>query len=305
MSLALLFPGQGTQHPAMLSWLDAEPAARDALVLLSATLGADWRSRLADETWSSSNMVAQSLLTGLGIAAWNCVAPGIPGPVVCAGYSVGELPAFCAAGVFDAPTAMQLARDRAAAMDRSVAGQDTGLMAVQGVGQHIIEAACARHMVAVAIDQGTDRFVLGGLSAALLQTEMDLTTRGARCTRLAVRVASHTSCVSEATREFAKRLEAMVFQTPRTGLVCNLTGAAVRGAAELKCALAGQIASTVRWSECMEWIAERRVTCVLELGPGSSLAKLWNERHPDVPARSVDEFRSAAAVIRWVQTTLN
>jgi [acyl-carrier-protein] S-malonyltransferase len=57
-------------------------------------------------------------------------------------------------------------------------------------------------------------------------------------------------------------------------------------------------------TECMQWIAERRVACVLEVGPGSSLAKLWNESHPNVPARSIDEFRSAEAVIRWVQASL-
>lgn len=304
MSLALLFPGQGTQHPAMLSWLDHEPEAGCALALLSAALGPDWRSRLDDQNWSSSNTVAQSLLTGLGIAAWECVAPYIPRPAICAGYSVGELPAFCAAGVFDAPVAMQLARNRAEAMERSVAGQDTGLMAVQGVGQPIIEVVCARYEVAVAIRQGADRFVLGGLSAALRRAEEDLTTRGVRCTRLAVRVASHTSWVAAAAHDFARQLETVTFQRPRTALVCNLNGAGVSIAAELKCALAQQIASTVRWNECMEWIVERRVACVLEVGPGSSLSKLWNESHPDVPARSIDEFRSAEAVIRWVQAAL-
>ncbi len=304
MSLALLFPGQGAQHPAMLSWLDHEPAARDTLALIDAGLGADWRSRLEDQTWSSSNTVAQPLLTGLAIAAWRCLAPHVPNPIVCAGYSVGELPAFCVADVFDAPTAMRLAQVRAAAMERSVAGQDTGLMAVQGVGQKIIEAACARHAVAVAIRQGADRCVLGGLSVALAQAETDLASRCARCTRLAIRVASHTSWVAAAARDFARQLEAIEFQTPRAALVCNLTGTAVRAAAELKRALAGQIENTVRWDECMESIAERRVACVLEVGPGSNLSKLWNESYPDVPARSVDEFRSAEAVLRWVQATV-
>jgi [acyl-carrier-protein] S-malonyltransferase len=257
MSLALLFPGQGTQHPAMLSWLDTEPAAREALALLAAALGPDWRGRLDDP--SSSNTVAQSLLTGLCIAAWNCVAPYLPGPAICAGYSVGELPAFCAASVFDSATAIRLAHERAAAMDRSVAGRDTGLMAVQGVGRPGIDAACARHALEVAIDQGADPFVLGGLSIALMQAETDLAARGARCTRLAVRVASHTSWVAAAAHDFAGQLEAMTFQTPRVPLVCNLTGTAVRGAAEPARSLGRP------QTPCVErlhgWIAERRVAC--------------------------------------------
>jgi hypothetical protein len=45
MSLALLFPGQGTQHPAMLQWLDDQPEAADVLGRLIAQLGGDWRRR--------------------------------------------------------------------------------------------------------------------------------------------------------------------------------------------------------------------------------------------------------------------
>jgi [acyl-carrier-protein] S-malonyltransferase len=50
----------------------------------------------------------------------------------------------------------------------------------------------------------------------------------------------------------------------------------------------------------MDAIAERRVRRVLELGPGTTLARLWNARHPAIPARAIDEFRSPAAAARWV-----
>jgi [acyl-carrier-protein] S-malonyltransferase len=45
----------------------------------------------------------------------------------------------------------------------------------------------------------------------------------------------------------------------------------------------------------------RRVGCVLEIGPGAALARMWNQRFPDVPARSVDEFRSRSAIVDWVK----
>lgn len=304
MSLALLFPGQGTQHAGMLAWLDDCPEAAESLGLLAAQLGADWRSRLDDAQWANRNAVAQPLLTGLGLAAWQCVAARLPAPAVIAGYSVGELPAFCVAGVFDARVAMSLARERAAAMERSAAGHATGLLAVHGIGPSAVAGVCRRHGLAVAIRLAADRVVLGGLSAALCDAEAGLAAQGIRCTRLAVNVASHTPWMSAAATEVAHWLEPVAFSQPRATLVCNHDGAAERDAAALRLALAGQIARTVPWDHCMDAIAERRVRCVLEVGPGSSLARLWSERHPGIPARSVDEFRSAVAVARWVAATL-
>ena len=55
MTLALLFPGQGTQHPSMLAWLDHRPEAAATLKLMEVHLGSDWRARLGDEAWASHN----------------------------------------------------------------------------------------------------------------------------------------------------------------------------------------------------------------------------------------------------------
>ncbi len=304
MSLALLFAGQGTQHATMLPWLEACPEAAPGLARVTAQLGADWRGRLADAPWAECNAVAQPLLTGLSLAAWQCLAQGMPPPAVVAGYSVGELAAFCVAGVFSAADAMALAVYRAAAMDRSAAGLDTGLLSVQGLHAKALQAACTRHGLALAIRLAPDRAVLGGLSTALVAADLELAAGGARCTRLPVRVASHTPWMSAAAVEFEARLGAVALSAPRATLVCNHIGTAERDPGRLKQLLARQIASTVLWDSCMDAIAERRVRCVLEVGAGQALTKLWRDRHPDIPARSVDEFRSAQAIARWVNTAL-
>lgn len=304
MALALLFPGQGTQHPQMLRWIDDDPDAAPALALLAARVGPHWRDRLADPDWAQGNRVAQALLTGLSLAAWHCLAATLPAPAVIAGYSVGELPAFSAAGVFDAATALRLADRRAEAMERSVAGLDTGLLAVQGLGAPDIGRACAQYGLALAIRLAPDRVVLGGTIEALQRAQDGLDPRGAHCTRLAVHVASHTPWVAAAVDDFARDLAGVDFAAPRAALVCNLGASMPRRGDALKQALAGQIAHTVPWDACMDAIAERRVRCVLEVGPGSTLSRLWNEREPGVPARSVDEFRSAGAVRRWVAAVM-
>jgi [acyl-carrier-protein] S-malonyltransferase len=304
VTLALLFPGQGTQQPAMLPWLEQQAASAPTLAAMSQLIGADWRSRLADRAWASANRVAQCLITGTAIAAWQSLAELLPKPGVIAGYSVGELAAFCAAGVFDAATALALAVDRAEAMSASVAGKATGLLAVSGLSGEEVARTCARLGLAIAIRLGADKHIVGGLDPALEAAQSEWTANGANCTRLAIALASHTPLMAAAAASFALRLEPLQLAPPTTPLVSNFSASTLRRPVDLAAALAGQIAATVHWDACMDAVAERRPRCVIEVGPGTTLSRQWNERHTDIPARSADEFRSPAALARWVQGVL-
>ncbi|CAN5290526.1 malonate decarboxylase subunit epsilon [soil metagenome] len=303
MSLALLFPGQGVQHAAMLTWLDGEPLAEP--VLAGMGLGDDWRVRMADETWASSNRVAQPLMTGVALATWAVLAPHLPKPTMVAGYSVGELAAFSVAGMFGAEEALQLAHQRAALMDRCNGTAPGGLVAVSGIRVAALDSLLTHFELAVAIRLGADRCVLGGSLAALAAVGPELVMRGAELKPLNVRLPSHTSAMANAALDFAELLAPMDWPGSASAIViCNLDGAGRRESAGLKKALAGQIDHTVEWERCMTTLAERRPRCVLEVGPGSSLTRMWAARWPDVPVRSVDEFHSAPAVVAWVHAML-
>jgi len=304
VGLALLFPGQGTQHPQMLPWLDHEPAALPLLGQLQAALGADWRSRLADPAWSTSNTVAQPLLVGIELAAWACLAPLLPAPVAVAGYSVGELAAYSAAGVLDGATALALAQARATAMDHSAGTQALGMAAVRDLPLAATLAWCARHGLALAIRLGPDRAVVGGPVDALQAAGLDPAVAGGRVTPIGVKIASHTPWMRDAVTAFASQLASIALRPARAPVACNLTGAATRQPVELARCLAQQIAAPVLWDLCLESVAERGVRCVLEVGPGTTLSAMWRAHAPGIPARSVDEFRSAHAVAEWVTQSL-
>ena len=299
MTIALLFPGQGTQHAAMLPWLEAEPAARPVLDRLATVLGTDWRVRLADAGWSQSNAVAQPLLTGSSVAAWTALARGLPRVVAVAGYSVGELAACVAAGMLDADDAMTLAARRAAAMDACAADGAAGLLGVSDVGAEDVAAACARWGLEIAIRTGERRCILGGPTLALAQAATSLAERGAKTTPLGVRVASHTRAMRAAVPALAQALAQAHWHAPRVAWVAGITGTVLREAADVQRVLAEQVATTVRWDACMDAVAERRPDAVLEVGPGTTLARLWRERHAAIPVRSCDEFASAAQVLDW------
>jgi [acyl-carrier-protein] S-malonyltransferase len=288
----------------MLPWLDDAPDAQPVLQQMAHRIGSDWRARLSDPQWATANRVAQVLVTGTALAAWAAVARRVPVPVAVCGYSVGELAASAAAGLFDDGTALALADARAESMDRSVEGLATGLLAIHDMPLDDIRALCDSHGLAIAIRLGADRAIVGGLVSSLDAAKGRLAVDGRRCTPIDARIASHTPWMASAARAFAERLAAVPLRSAGPAVVCNFTGAATRAPRVVAQCLAGQIASTVLWDACMETLAERAVTCVLEVGPGTSLSALWRGRYPHVPARSVDEFRSAEAAGAWVIRSL-
>lgn len=295
MSYALVFSGQGMQHPAMLSWLGSDTLLQE----MEGELGADWRERLADPDLAGRNAHAQLLLTTLALTAWTELAPHLPPPSAIAGYSVGELAAFAAAGVVDPSTAIELARQRAALMDRDAEGCASGLLALSGLDPEALERICSDFGLMVAIRNDPTSVIVGGLRAQLAPAAEAAQRLGGNSTLLNVALASHTHWMREAAKDFEARLETLPFARPAVPLFSNF-GGRVRDAAHARQALARQIDHCARWDECMEGVASRRVDCVLEIGPGQALARMWNQRFPEIPARSADEFRSLAGVVGWV-----
>lgn len=297
MGLGLLFSGQGGQHAQMLPWLDP-----GALVdRVNQTLGvADWRCALQDPSWGARNRNAQVLLTGLALAAWAQLSPWLPAPLALAGYSVGELAAFSAAGVFCAEKAIDLAAQRANVMDRCATSGEQGLLAVTGLTGVAIDSLCADAGVELAIRVAADAAVLGGAKLALADAEARAVAQGAKCTLLNVAVASHTSVMRPAAQAFAQTLRGAALSPPKLALFSNAAADRITSTEHAAAALAQQIAQTVQWAACLDAVHDRRPSCVVEIGPGSALATMWNRRFPDVPARCVDEFRSMSAVRAWV-----
>lgn len=297
MSFALLFSGQGTQHTAMLPWL-----ADDALVHRTRdALGVpDWRVALQDAEWSVRNRNVQILLTGMALAAWNQLAPQLPAPAAIAGYSVGELAAFSAAGVYDADTAIELAGQRADLMDACTAQAPGGLLSISGLPAADIERLVTDAACHVAIRLDPQSLIAGGEEETLNKLLADALSKGASCTRLKVKVPSHTPLMQAAADAFAKLLASTALRAPGGVLFANALPR-VDNAAQAAQALSSQISRTVEWDACLQSLEARRVSCVLEIGPGAALSAMWNRRHPETPARSIDEFRSAASIVNWVQ----
>ena len=298
--LAVLCPGQGAQHPGMLTITGYDRAAAEVLRAATSALGDDPSAWVADSDMRFENQCAQPLICISQLAWWAALRERVPAPIACAGYSVGELSAYAVADALDAAALALLARERARSMGASVGNQPGGVIALRGLSRAGATEICAgkRAFVAIVIDESA--FVIGGTQSALELVREAAVRRGVQVTCLRVGIASHTPLLAAAATEFREKLECSPLRAPERPVVAGIDGSWVFTRERAVNVLSEQIAKTIEWSRCVDALYERGCRVFLELGPGAALSKMVSKRLKRVEARSVDEFRDADAITAWV-----
>jgi [acyl-carrier-protein] S-malonyltransferase len=302
--LAILCPGQGGQHPGMFDLALSDPATAAAL----AGWGVEQAAGLAPQALPDSpealhdNRVAQPLVVAATLAMWQALRADLPAPALVAGYSIGELAAYGVAGALAPADVVSLAAQRAALMDACVeANQPHGMLAVSGLEEGALQALLPAGALYIAIDTGEASFIVAGLRDALTGLAAACEQRGVHATWLPVKVASHTPLMRTAARKFQPLLAAAPWSEPAFPLLSGTSANPVYERSQALHALTDQIETRIRWSACMDAIAEAGVTVALELGPGAALSRMLRERHAHIEARSASEFRSLAGLTGWLR----
>jgi [acyl-carrier-protein] S-malonyltransferase len=264
-----------------------------------------------------ANRHAQAMVVGYGVAAWAALAPQLPRPNLVAGYSVGELTAYGVAGSLAMPDLRRLTDKRAEWMDfaaAQLADQAQGLLALSGVAWAGLLPLFAQHQVYLAIDNGAQSCVLGGMHTELAAVAQAATGLGARTQSLAVTVAAHTPLMFDAVSPWLADLRTAAWSAPMCPVLAGISAEQVPGQGQGQWQnqwqkqwqkqalqnLAQQLATPIRWADNMDALAEAGVNVALELGPGNALARMMQTRHPQIACRSLSDFRTIAAAVQWV-----
>jgi [acyl-carrier-protein] S-malonyltransferase len=255
---------------------------------------------LAHPTAMFDNRCAQPLVVAATLRAWTMLADRLPAPSLVTGYSVGEISAYAVAGVLPLDQAVAIASRRAAIMSEIAAsGGEQGMAAVSGVSFQaaldlVTQAGCE-----AAIDT-PGALIAGGLRDHLARLEALAPQAGAGYKPLPINIASHTSLLAAAVDPLRSLLQAHAC-APALPLLAGVTAASVQDGAQAAELLAQQTANTIRWTDCLDAIAEARIDVALELGPGNALTRMLRERHPGIACRSVADFRSVKGIVAWVE----
>ena len=295
MTLALLFPGQGSQTVGMgVELADAFAEARAVFEEVDDALGQKLFKLMKEGDLQDLTLTenAQPALMAVSLAALR-VLEGQFGIKVeraafVAGHSLGEYSALAGAGAFSVTEAARLLRVRGSAMQRAVPVGEGAMASLIGPKTDVAlaEAAAAEGakvgVCVVANDNNAGNVVISGDKAGVDRAIEAAKALGARAIPLNVSAPFHCPLMQPAADEMEEALAEAPIAAPRAPLVANVTARPVMDPATIRRLLVEQVTGRVRWRESMEWMAtEGGVDVFAEIGAGKVLTGMAKRIAPD------------------------
>lgn len=304
MSVAFLYPGQGSQRPGMLGRLPDHPSVRRVLEEADRHLEGGV-GRLNDPAALRSTVAAQLCLLVAGVATAAALDEEGAAPDVVAGHSVGAFGAAVAAGSLTFPEALAAVRLRATLMERAYPagyGMAAVLGATPGAVRRLVETvSIPEEPLYVANVNAPDQVVVSGSAAALENLAAAAPGAGARSVeRLDVAVPSHCPLMRPVADELAEHLRGVPRRALAAPYLSNAGGRVLRDAAAVLGDLSESLATPVRWHDATTLMVELGADLFAQLPPGRVLADLAEREHPGVRTVAVADagLRDAAFLVR-------
>lgn len=294
MRTAVVFPGQGSQRPAMgRRWLDTPvwSLVAEAEQAVGAELAPLLLTADAETLRATANAQLSTCLASL--LAWR--ACGLE-PVVVAGHSLGELTALIAAEAVTLADGLALVAARGAAMQRAADQRPGTMAAVLGLPpQRVAEVCDAVGEVWPANDNAPLHVVVSGTVPGVAAAGEALRAAGARrVLPLPVGGAFHTPLMAPARQAL---LAAAREASWHPAVVPVLSAVDLQPYGDDPPArVARQLTAVVRWRELCGALSAHGVERVVEVGPGGVLAGLVRRCLPGVEVTAVASPEDVAAL---------
>lgn len=304
MSVAFVFPGQGSQSVGMMSDLaSVDPVVRATFDGASTVLGFDlWKlSQEGPGEQLALTEITQPVMLVAGVATWRVWQNrGGARPEWVAGHSLGEFSALVAAGVLRFEDAVALVRYRGEVMRDAVPSGQGGMAAILGLADGDVEAACAEAAqgeVAEAVNyNGPGQVVIAGHSGALQRAMDAAKARGAkRALPLPISVPCHSSLMRPAAEKLRERLRSVSVSAPSIRFMSSVDASEYSDPTAIVDLLYRQLASPVRWVATIQGLVGLGVDRLVECGPGKVLTGL-NRRIDKSPSLSCLALEDVASL---------
>ena len=300
MSVAFVFPGQGSQKVGMGKALAAaHPESRAVLEEADQALGLSLSALCFGGPEEDLQRTAntQPAILAISVAALRAVeARGFRSQWV-AGHSLGEYSALVAAGTLSLSEAVSTVRERGRFMQEAVPEGVGAMAAILGLDLPEVEAACREaaegEVVAPANINSPGQVVIAGHAGAVARASTRCKAAGAkRAVPLPVSAPFHCALMKPAQDRLAPILAALPFPDPGVPLVNNVEARPARTGAECREGLVRQVSAPVRWQASIERLVAEGATTFVEIGPGTVLSGLIRKIAKGVTVLNVEDPES-------------
>lgn len=283
MTIAFVFPGQGSQSLGMMAELASSyPTVQSTFTEASDVLGYDLWQLVQDgpEAELNKTTVTQPALLASSVATWRVWNETSQiKSVIMAGHSLGEYSALVCSEAISFTDAIQLVADRGAYMQNAVPEGTGSMAAVLGLEDKQIEEVCEQaaqgQIVSAANYNSAGQVVIAGHKEAVERAvELAKATGAKRTVILPVSVPSHCALMQKAADQFAQRLDTIKFNQPNVPVLQNVDATNRKNVEDIKLALQQQLCQPVRWVKTIQEMVKQNVTTVIECGPGKVLSGL-------------------------------
>ena len=302
MSLAFLFPGQGSQTVGMGKSLhDAFPTARAVFQEVDHALDQHLYRLMCEGPEDQLTLTenAQPALMAVSLAVIRTLGEefnvAVEGAAFVAGHSLGEYSALAAAGAITVSDAARLLRLRGQAMQRAVPVGEGAMASLIGpkVDLALAEAAAAEGakvgVCVVANDNNVGNVVISGTKAGVDRAIEAAKAMGARAIPLNVSAPFHCPLMQPAAEAMAEALAAVTISPLLAPVVANVTARPTSEPDLIRQLLVEQVTGRVRWRESLLWMVEEGgVTRFAEAGAGKVLTGMVKRIAPDATAGALN-----------------
>ncbi|MGB5540955.1 MAG: ACP S-malonyltransferase [Gammaproteobacteria bacterium] len=282
-TLAMVFPGQGSQSVGMLGELAGEyPQVSETFEAASDVLGYDLWALVQHGPEEQLNQTdrTQPAMLAAGAAVWRVwQVRGGALPAVMAGHSLGEYTALVCAGAMEFGAAIALVAERGRCMQHAVPSGVGAMAAILGLDDDAVAAVCADtaagEIVSPVNYNSPGQVVIAGHAAAVERAVEAARAAGARrAVTLPVSVPSHCALMEPAAELFAAHLAGANISPPAIPVIQNVDARPHSDPAAIRENLKRQLYSPVQWVRTVLAMRTQGVTRIVEAGPGKVLAGL-------------------------------